>query len=117
RQDLTIYPGKQRVVERIKFLLRRLLDFERVLATWAGAFQAACAVLLVRNALLFAARFRHQTIPEILPDGPVFFQVDQDADFAAFIIGDKLDAAHCPVLPQMDASAHRTLNPLPGARR
>src|ERR1035441_1345455 len=31
RQNLTIYPGEQRIVERIQFPLRRLLDFERVL--------------------------------------------------------------------------------------
>src|SRR5579859_4777037 len=30
RQNLPVYAGKQRIVERIQFLLRRLLDFERV---------------------------------------------------------------------------------------
>ena len=30
RQNLTIYPAEQRIVQRIQFLLRRLLDFERI---------------------------------------------------------------------------------------
>ena len=54
------------------------------LATRTGAFQAGCAVLLVRNALFLTARFRHKTVPEVLPDRSVFFQVDQNTDLAAF---------------------------------
>src|ERR1035438_978391 len=121
---------EQRIAERIQFLLRRLLDFERVLkhaggsvsgggrgvvrkecpldqkrrvlfrsvnsgspsasnsfcadclisreylSTRAGAFQAAGAVLFVRNALFLSARFRNQPVREVLPDGPVCFQID-----------------------------------------
>src|ERR1022692_4139373 len=46
------------------------------LSTRAGAFQAAGAVLFVRNALFLSARFRNQPVREVLPDGPVCFQID-----------------------------------------
>jgi len=46
------------------------------LTSRAGAFQAGRAVLLVGNAFFLPARFRHKAVPEVLPDGPVLFQVD-----------------------------------------
>ena len=46
------------------------------LTTRGAALQAAGPALLVRNALSLPARFRHKTVPEVLPDGPVLFQVD-----------------------------------------
>jgi hypothetical protein len=49
--------------------------------------------LLVRNALFLPARFRHKTVPEVLPDGPLF-QVDSYTYLAALLIGDELDSAH-----------------------
>jgi len=53
------------------------------LTTRAGAFQAGSAVLLVGNALFLPARFRHKTVPEVLPDGSIFFQVDLNGHLAA----------------------------------
>ena len=64
------------------------------LATGACAFQASRAVLLVRDALFFPPRFRDKTVPEILPDGTVFFQVDENPDLSAFLIDYELDSGH-----------------------
>jgi hypothetical protein len=64
------------------------------LATGACAFQAGRAILLVRNALFFPPRFRHKTVPKIFPEGAVFFQVDENPDLAALLIGDELDSGH-----------------------
>src|ERR1039457_865580 len=64
------------------------------LSTRAGAFQAVRAVLLVRNALFLPARFRHKTLPEVLPNGPVFFQIDLNGYLAAFLVGHELDSGH-----------------------
>ncbi len=60
----------------------------------AGAFQTVRAVLFVWNALFLPARFRNKAVPEVLPNGPVFFEVDENAYLAALLIGDKLDSAH-----------------------
>src|SRR5208283_5934213 len=68
------------------------------LAPWPHAFQAGCAVLLVRYALLFAARLRNQPVLEVLPDRPMLFQVDEHADLVALLIGYKTDSGHGPVL-------------------
>src|SRR5450755_2139221 len=70
------------------------------LTTRAGTFQAGCAVLLIRNALFLPARFRNKAVPEVLPYGSVFFQVDQNTDLAALLIGDKLDSAHGSIVLQ-----------------
>jgi hypothetical protein len=42
----------------------------------------------------------------------VFFQVDQNADLSAFLIGDKLDSAYGFIVLQVTASPHCTC-PLP----
>src|ERR1700736_1046127 len=50
RQNFVIYASKQRIVQRIQFLLRRVLDFERVLnhagvctsADWRGIARKEC---------------------------------------------------------------------------
>src|SRR5437773_6013779 len=78
------------------------------LTTWAGAFQAGCAVLLIRNALFLPARFRHKAVPKVLPDGPVSFQIDQDTDLAALLVSHVLDSAHGSIVLQMMAPAHCT---------
>ena len=57
-------------------------------------FQASRAVLLVGDGSFLAARFRYKTAPKIFPDGAVFFQVDQDPDLAALLIGDELNSGH-----------------------
>ena len=40
--------------------------------------------MFVRNALFLPARFGDQSVAKLLPDGAVFFQVDQNTDLAAF---------------------------------
>jgi hypothetical protein len=35
----------------------------------------------------------------------VFFQVDEDTDFAALVVGDELDSTHDFIFPQVMASA------------
>ena len=57
------------------------------LATSARALQAGCAIVFVGDAFFLAPRFGDEAVPEILPNGPVLFQVDQNADLAAFLIG------------------------------
>lgn len=59
---------------------------------WGGAFQAGRAILFVRNAFFFLPRRRYETILEISPDGAVFFQVDENSNLAALLIGDELDS-------------------------
>src|SRR6266853_429215 len=78
------------------------------LTTRAGAFQAGCAVLLIRNALFLPPRFRHKAVPKVLPDGPVFFQIDQDTDLAALLVSHVLDSAHGSIVLQNMTSAHCT---------
>src|ERR1035438_7233318 len=62
--------------------------------TGVATFQAVPAVLFVRNAIFLPARFRHETVPEVLPNGPVFSQVDFNGHLAALLIGDKLHFGH-----------------------
>src|SRR4051794_34218175 len=50
------------------------------------------------NALFLPARFRHKTVPEVLPNGPVLFQVDQNTDLAAVLISDKPDSGHGSII-------------------
>src|ERR1039457_5656674 len=83
------------------------------LTTRVATLQAACPVSLVWNGLFFAPRFRHQTVPEVLPYRPVFFQVDENADLAGFLIGDKLDSTHDFIFLQVTASAPCTSISLP----
>ena len=50
RQNFPVYPGEQRIIERIQLPLRRLLDFERVLnhaggcasGGWRGVARKLC---------------------------------------------------------------------------
>lgn len=62
--------------------------------------------ILVRDALFLKARLRYETVPEVLPYGPVFFQVDENAHFAALLVGDILDSGHGFIFLQMTAPAH-----------
>ena len=75
-QNLPVYAAERPIVERIQFLCAVHLISREYLTTRAGAFQASGAVLLVRIALFLPARFGHKAVPEVLPDGPMFFQVD-----------------------------------------
>jgi hypothetical protein len=95
--------------------LRRLLDFERVL-NHAGGCASGGAVLLVRYAFFLPARFRHKSVPEVLPDGPVFFQVDRNTGLSAFLIGDKLDSALGFIVLHVRASPHCPCAPCPRNR-
>ena len=76
------------------------------LSTRAGALQAVRAVLLVRNALFLPAGFRHETLPEVLPNGAVFFQIDLNGDLSAFLVGHELDSGHGFIVPQRGFAAH-----------
>src|ERR1035437_8711028 len=69
-------------------------DSSESLATGTSVFKASRAVLLGGDGSFLAARFRHKTVPKIFPDGAVFFQVDQDPDLAALLIGDELNSGH-----------------------
>src|SRR3982751_1885999 len=62
------------------------------LTTRRGMFQALGAVLRIGNAFFLAARFRNHPVQEVFPNGPEFFQVNEDTDLAALFIGDKLDS-------------------------
>src|ERR1035441_2874292 len=44
----------------------------------------------------------YKPVPEVLPDGPVFFQVDENAHFAALLVGDILDSGHSFHFPSDD---------------
>src|SRR5450756_1250851 len=83
------------------------------LSTRAGALQAVGAVLLVGNALFLPAGFRHKTLPEVLPNGPVFFQIDLNGDLTAFLVGHELDSDHGFIVLQQGFAAH----PTPTVRR
>src|SRR5216683_2570896 len=61
------------------------------LATRTSTLHAIRPVLLVRNAFLLAARFGDEAIPEILPNGAVFLQVDEHSGLAALGVGYELD--------------------------
>jgi len=54
-------------------------------------------VLLVRDALFPAARFADEAVPKVLPQRPVFFEVDDGSRFAALVVGDELDSRHALV--------------------
>src|ERR1700685_2690653 len=79
------------------------------LGTRADALQAFRAVSLVRNGPLLSARLRHKAVPEVLPDGPVLFQVDLNGHLAALPIGDKLDPGHDSIFLQAELPATPTL--------
>jgi hypothetical protein len=102
-QNLPVYAGEQRGFRRSvasasnSFCADCLISRE-YLTTRAGALQACCAVLLVRNALFLPARLRNQTVPEVFPYGSVFFQIDENTDLAAPLVGDKLDSTHGPIV-------------------
>jgi hypothetical protein len=74
------------IIQRIQFLCADGLISSAYLTTGACAFQAVGTVLFVWNAFFFPARFRNQAIAEILPNCPVFFQVDKNTDFAAVLV-------------------------------
>ena len=42
-------------------------------------------------------------VREVLPDGPVCFQVDQNADLAPLLIGHKLNSGHGSIFLQVPA--------------
>jgi hypothetical protein len=74
RQNLTVYSGKQRIIQRIQFLLRRLLDFERVF-NHAGGYASGGWPGIARKECPFPSRAIQTR------DHPL-------------LIGDKLDSAH-----------------------
>src|SRR5450759_275152 len=76
------------------------------LSARASALQAVRAVLLVRNALFLPAGFRHKALPEILPNGTVFFQIDLNGDLTALLVGHELDSGHGFIVLQQGFAAH-----------
>jgi hypothetical protein len=63
-------------------------------ATKASALDQIRFDHLEEDAFLFAPPFRNHPIVEILPDCTVLAEVDLHGHFAAFLVGQKLDASH-----------------------
>src|ERR1019366_8867544 len=71
--------------------------------TGVDTFQPVRAVLLVRDSLFLPTRFRHKTVPEVLPKGAVFLEVDLNGYLAALLIGDKVYSGHSSSLLHVTA--------------
>jgi hypothetical protein len=63
-------------------------------------FYEACLYLFQRNPLLVPPRPGDKHVLDVVPQFPMYFQVDLTGHLAALLIGDELDPTHGFIVPQ-----------------
>jgi hypothetical protein len=96
------------IFERIQFLLRRLLDFERLFSHASECVSGGLRGIAQTECPFPSGAIRIQAVPEVLPDGRVFLQVDQNTDLAALVIRDELYSGQGSIVLQVAAGQQGT---------
>jgi hypothetical protein len=81
QNNLAVEAGAQRSVERVQFLRGTGFYFERIFSHAGHCASGAGSGIPRSNALLPASRLEHKAVPEVLPNGTVFPEVDQNGSF------------------------------------